>query len=1290
MGLSQESPTPEQELEKPKKKNRRPKKKPHQRLPEPPIAPAPLTVPAVIGGRTMNALVDSGSQADLLSSSLAHLLNLDFRRLLAPVHADLGADSLSTRLSIYAGADITVGDIVQKQRPFFVATLPPGVDAILGVPWIKDSNVAVSADKVFYVPSGPSEDVYDFRNGRFAFQPQANFDALGFTKEPMPEDVMSRFVLAALAVGVDGLDDYVDYEPHNPLLDVQDDDPSLPDLSAEEAAEALSSLVDEFTDVLVTDLPSRLPPNRPVQHSIDLLDEEKKIRPRVLPIPARYIQQFRAQVTKFMETGYWCPKAIDSACSMFSVPKHDPSQGRFVVNLRPRNENTVKRISPIPDMKGICSRVAANKYRTKLDFKMAYEQIRLWADSVAKSGFVTPLGTFVSRVMQQGDCNAPDTMHRVVNMMFSKALGRFVDVFYDDVFVYSQTRRAHLRYLRIVLTTLRHYRFYLSSSKAEFMAPSLKALGCIIDDAGVHVDPEQWDAIRNWPTPDNPKDILRFTGSVQWMADHLPRLNEILAPISRLTGSVTWDWSPACEAAFLLIKSLVPQSLSPLDITKLDSGEEKLFIFSDASMLGCGSWVGQGATRETARPHRYHSAKFNSAQRNYTTTDQELLAVLDACLKFREIITGYDVTIVTDHLPLRTYWERDPKLTRRHNNLADSLSRLAELCAEDKWLKLPLPTAQEPPPAADDAAPFAEEPSARMVLAVMALVAGGQESPAAELLSASRFGSSPLLAPVLTLSSASLPSPLHDALPAALRADPLARKVLADPDATPAFLEQDGALFRRDGDSFLLYLPQGSFEAEAGTTGFREWALRASHDGNGHLGAAKVLSNLRRSFWWASMHKDAIDYVSQCEICARSKAPTAKPYGLLHPLPVPSRPRQVAGLDFVVGLPPVKLNGVVVDATLSVTDFLTKMVVLIPLPSTATAEDVAQLYHDSVFKRFGLQESLVSDRDAKFTSRFWRAYQRLLSVSLRLSSSAHPQTDGRSEVTNKLVGQVLRSLCEDAPETWADKMPLVEYCINANTSSATGLAPFEALYGFLPTSWPNAAWTTPGLDGDVQKRAEQARLDWLRCSDALISSRIDMTYQANRRRRAEPSSFAAGHRVYLSTAGLRFPHSLSGRFVPRFIGPYPILSFDAGKSTAVLDLPSHLRIHNKVHSSKLRPHHPNDDLRFPSRSFSQPPAVLVADGAEEWLVEKIVGDRTRRKKREFRVRYLGYSAAQDEWRPEDELQETAPDALQEYLDAQNTRRASRPRRGVLASLVNNSFFLLSSLASPTVSRLGGG
>ncbi|GAA6001864.1 hypothetical protein JCM5350_008266, partial [Sporobolomyces pararoseus] len=542
-----------------------------------------------------------------------------------------------------------------------------------------------------------------------------------------------------------------------------------------------------------------------------------------------------------------------------------------------------------------------------------------------------------------------------------------------------------------------HYKFFLAKDKVDLLQPSLKALGCIIDDEGVHVDHEQWDSIKNWPTPKNKKDILRFSGTVQWMGDHLPHLNELLSPLSRLTGNVPWDWTPACDYSFELIKSLVPQTLVPLDLSKLEDKSERLYIFSDASMLGCGSWIGQGPSRETARPHRYHSAKFNSAQRNYTTTDQELLGVLDACLKYRELIIGWDVVVVTDHQPLRTYWDQPPKLTRRHvrlwetlsqfsilwdfipgrlNVLADSLSRLAELCADDQLLSsadpsqlssLPLPPAQEPPPSFDDDVPFPDTPSARMVLAVLSLQAGieiANSSLRSTIISS--ITRSPDSSPTIGTATphlSSIPDFLRRAIVTSLNEDTLAKKVLANPSAFEQFLLVDSLLFRIDADVPKLYVPRGALdEADVDTDSpppsLIEFVVNQAHSTLGHMGSAKTLQLVRRSYWWPTMHKDVFDFVKSCEPCRRNKSSTSKPFGLLHPLDTPTRPWTSASMDFVVGLPPVLLNGELADSILTVTDLFSKMVVLIPLSSTATAEQVATLYHQHVYRRFGLQSSL--------------------------------------------------------------------------------------------------------------------------------------------------------------------------------------------------------------------------------------------------------------------------------------------------------------------------------------------
>jgi hypothetical protein len=373
---------------------------------EPVVAEKPLTCDARFDDVEAVCLVDSGSQADVILSSLAHQLGLPIHRLLAPLHADLGAEGHAVRLALYLTVSFTSGIISLPQRSFFVAPLPEGIDAILGLPWLSDTGAAVSADSVFCTPAGPNEPIVDLTSQRFVVQPQQNLEDLGFVNTPMSTEDQHCFALCAMISGMTDADEYIDYEPYNPLLDIHDDDPLQPDISEEECEEQLQVLLREFSDVLVDELPAHRPaPFRPVNHRIPLIDPEEHVHPRVYPIPDRYKAQFAAHASKFVSSGWWSPAALESACAMFAVPKHDKSEARFVVNLKPRNANTRKMTSSLPDMRSIRVTVASHRYRTRLDFKSAYEQVRVDPRDVQNTGFATPLGTFISHVMQQGDCN---------------------------------------------------------------------------------------------------------------------------------------------------------------------------------------------------------------------------------------------------------------------------------------------------------------------------------------------------------------------------------------------------------------------------------------------------------------------------------------------------------------------------------------------------------------------------------------------------------------------------------------------------------------------------------------------------------------------------------------------------------------------------------------------------------------------------------------------------------------------------------------------------------------------
>jgi hypothetical protein len=180
----------------------------------------------------------------------------------------------------------------------------------------------------------------------------------------------------------------------------------------------------------------------------------------------------------------------------------------------------------------------------------------------------------------------------------------------------------------------------------------------------------------------------------------------------------------------------------------------------------------------------------------------------------------------------------------------------------------------------------------------------------------------------------------------------------------------------------------------------------------------------------------------------------------------------------------------------------------------------------------------VSDRDPKFTSTFWTALYGMAGVKLKMSTSAHPQTDGRAEVANKTVGQILRTVCEDDPLGWADALPTTEMAINIAEPASTGIAPFKVVHGFLPSPLPFSC-TLPlpdSSDTSALAFADCARESAARAFNAIVGARVAMVLYTNRSCQSEPASFAVGSKAYLATSSLRFPPGLSGKFLPKFFG----------------------------------------------------------------------------------------------------------------------------------------------------------
>ncbi|SCV72805.1 BQ2448_4342 [Microbotryum intermedium] len=1106
-------------------------------------------------GPVLRALVDTGASASFIADKEVDKLRLTRRKLQVPTSVSVAIQNhkVSHPVTEFVCVPLCTSNGRWSTHHVVLKIAPlTSLRVVLGRPFLKRHDILVDCK----------------RHQVLAPDPSLSGERIDLMDEPEKEKWSEGAVRASIRACLAHLEEQQAEESRLRALE--------------------SAFRNEFSDRFPADIPPVSQYESKVRHRIALKPGMKTPRQPTYGTPMRWRTAWRRLLDQHLAAGRLRPSSSEYSSPAFIIPKKgmdtDPSiMPRWVNDYRILNAATVPDRTPLPLPDEILSVSARARFWSKIDMTNSFFQTKMAEEDIPKTAVATPWGLFEWVVMPMGLSNAPATHQRRVNEALSNLIGKSCFVYLDDITIFSNTIEEHQTHVREVLEALRRADLYCSPKKTELFTTSCDFLGHVISRNGIAADQSKVDRIVEWPRPRTVTELRGFLGLVQYLRKFINGLAQHTKPLSDLTSknaNVRLMWGVEQERHFNAIKAIVTSlpCLKPIDHTEL---ADPLWVMTDASNVGIGAVLLQGQDWRKAHPVAYWSRQYISAEANYPTHEQELLAVVGALRQWRVNLMGVHFTVLTDHESLK-YLKTQENLSKRQ---ARWVERLADYDFDITYIP-------------------------------------GGENTVADAMSRYSFPQVESDS-VQAVSEMDVDTQLRGRIVEGYESDPFCQQVKRNLDSSPGFSQVDNVLYF-EGRMVVPAVPQ-----------LREDILHDAHDALGHFGSRKTFHHLSRTFFWPRMRSSCDAYVLTCDVCQRTKAGTTGAVGTSHGLSVPNEPMKEVALDFVGPL--LKSQGF--DMLLTITDRLSGYTRLLPSRAADTAKDVAERFHEGWHRFFGPPTRLVSDRDKLFTSHFWRAYHNLMGTRLSMSTSFHPETDGRSERTNKTAIQALRAVVNRQQNDWVRHLANIEFAINASVNASTNKSPFEVVLGRSPRLLPTSL-NRPDLP-DVPAASDlisERKAVLVEVRDALAAAKVRQAEQVNRHRRPEPD-IAVGDLVMVDTRDrrLRFKtgYRKSAKLFDRFEGPYKVIATNAATSNYTLQLNEDDRSHPTFHVSKLRRYRPNDPVNFPNREPARPKPVLV-DGQEEWVVQEILEEKARGKKR-YRVWWEGYPQHEATMEPRENL-----------------------------------------------------
>ena len=723
----------------------------------------------------------------------------------------------------------------------------------------------------------------------------------------------------------------------------------------------------EYEDVFATD-DLDLGQTDTITHRINTGDA-KPVAQRMYKLRYSWREPVKEELDSMLQKGIIRKSYSPWASPLLCVPKPN-GKLRLCGDYRALNEATVSHQYALPRLDDILETLGGSKWFTSLDLAAGFWQLPLDEESKPKTAFTCMYGLFEFNVLPFGCKNAPSSFCSLMEIVLSGLNWERALAYIDDILIFTKTNFAdHLADISAVFDRLRQHKLKVKVEKCSFAQKEVTYLGHTVGCQGVLPNKKKVQAITDWPTPKDQKDLRRWLATANYYRKYVENYSKIAHPLNALLGKDTkFLWTDKCATAFNTIKT----KLTSAPLLRHIDFKRPFILSTDACEYGMGVVLSQ-EFEDGEHPVAYASRSVPKHQRKYNVTEMEAAAIVWGCYYFNTVLAGHEVTIRTDHAPLR-FLKNNKHENSRLQRWAIYLSQFNLKAIEhvpghknahaDGLSRTPL--------SPEFSAPFQCEtlgfPEPDIDLSyldqVNALSRPAKRRTGVDLLTP-HLPNPPLNIPKLQQEDSffGLLIQYHkdQELPPDL-SQPLQDKIKRQ--ALNSFLHFNGTLYYFDKPDhklnlnflYKLALPQA----------LRPEVLHAFHDDvfAGHLGFDKTYAKIQQRFFWPTMYGDVKHYCATCPSCLSKKGNKLMKNTELHQNPPAYLPFERVATDILGPLHQTTEGHKYIVVFI---DYATKWVEAVPLKDT-TASTIARAFVENVVTRFGSPVELYSDKGANYLS----------------------------------------------------------------------------------------------------------------------------------------------------------------------------------------------------------------------------------------------------------------------------------------------------------------------------------